>query len=246
MIHVVFCVLLVCFFARPVFAIEKINSPNVIEGRLQLEQLSIRTSDDRKALNNAQRHRWEASYGFTDRIDIALDAAVSRRSGQELEASAIGIRPRYQVTRQDEAGWWLASAIQAKYTASLNGGNDDLAFRLLLQRRQGPLVAVVNIGMERELGAGRTASMDLRGGAQVIYETSLYLSPGFEYFTGYGPVNDRTPFTDQPHEIGPIITGDIPIHKTAGFAYVAGYYWGLTDEAPDSGARLQLNYVQQF
>jgi len=229
----------------PALAIEKVNTPQVVKGRTQLEYFGAATTDDvTAAQDGAQRHRFQMQRAFTDRLDVALSFTGTAHPNESNRASNFGLRAKYEFTEQGE--WWLSSGVQGRYSHRVDTHADDIHIRGLVQRQQGPVTATFNLGLRRELGADRLHGLEARAAAQAIYTVSPYLSPGVEWFSVFGTLDDIRPFTDQQQEAGPILTGAVPLSDTDFISYIGGVYWGLTDEAPDFGGRLQINYVTHF
>ena len=238
---------LVCLFiASPAMAVEKVNGSPVVKDRVQLEHLSIGTWDDKNAAQDGlSRHRWQVSKGLTDRIDLAAAITVTDHPAQDLRASGLGVRGKYELTEQGD--WWLGSAVQARYTHRVDTAPDDLHVRFIGQRTQGKFVATANLGLRREFGEHRRESVEIRTAAQALYRTSTEISPGVEFFKVFGRVNALGNEDERSMQLGPIVTGQFPVGDQGdALAYLAGYYWGLSDSSADEGARLQLNYTMDF
>lgn len=238
---------LMCLFAAsPAAAVEKVNYPAVIKDRVQLEYLSVGTWDDENpAFDGASRHRFQLSKGLTDRLDMAAALTVTADPSHDWRASGLGLRAKYELTEQGD--WWLASAVQARYTHRVDTLPDDLHVRLLGQRTQGNFVGTANLGLRREIGEHRGDSIEVRMATQGLYRVSEAISPGLEVFKVFGRFNNLNDEDARSFQLGPIVTGQFPVGDQGdALMYLAGYYWGLTDSSADEGARLQLNYLMQF
>lgn len=232
------------FIAYPAFAVEKVNTPAVTKGRLQLEQLTLTTWDDGRApLDDHYRYRWQVSGGITDRFDLALSLTNTYGGIDDDRLSGVGVRGKYEFTEQGD--WWLSSAIQARYTHRVDTAPSDLHVRGILQRKEGPFSTVLNVGLRREIGHDRTSSFQIRSALQGLYSFNRDLAVGAELFSVQGQAND-VDLPDHELEFGPVISGTLLRHGKDILTANAGYYWGLTNEAPDGNARFQLNYGIQF
>lgn len=238
-----FCIFLLCAVSVPAFASEKINYPETTKDRMVLEYLGF---GDQEAPNGDRlRYRAQMSYGLTDRIDVAISAYAEDQANTPGQFGGPSARVRYQFTKQSD-DWWLGTGIQGRYIYATDGGPDQFLTRILLQRGEKKWLSTVNIGLGRSLGPERSTGLNTTIAGQVIYKYDPMISPGMEFFRTFGPFNDLDFNGQRSTEIGPIVTGTIPIAEKQDFAYIGGYYRGLTANAPEQSFKLQLNYVRQF
>lgn len=228
--------------ATPAWAVEKLNYPQVIEDRMHVEYLGF--AEQEAPDGDRLRSRMQATYGLTDRVDLALSYLTENQAGTPTQAVGPSVRLKYELTKQND--WWLASAVQARYTHHTDGRASLLNTRFILQRDFGDWLTTANFSVIRGIGEKRAESVNITGAMQAIYQLSREFSPGLEFFHTFGPGND-TDFTgERSQQFGPIISGALPIAQDRQFTYVLGYYRGLSANSPEQAAKIQVNYVVDF
>lgn len=230
------------FVSSSAFAIEKLNTAPVIKDRMQIEYLGFAEED--APGGDRLRSRTQVTYGLTDRWDVALSFLTEHRAGSDTQAIGPSARLKYELTEQGD--WWLASAVQGRYTHATDGRANTFNTRFILQRDFGDVLATANFGVGRGIGEKRDPSLTMTGAAQLLYQVSPRISPGIEFFHTFGPLNDMDYTGNRSQEIGPILAGTLPLAEGHELTYVTGYYRGLSANAPEQSAKLQVNYVRQF
>ncbi len=232
--------------ASPAFAgVSRISSPEVTQGKAEVEYFGTRYSDDSKKLNNKQSHLYDMEYGVTDNFKVGIEGQSSRASKKETGFAGYGVEAQYELTQQSTS--WLASAIKGEYFVGTGKDiPDELEVKGLLKRSFGINHVVANIGFEKQMGDNRENGLALSSKLQAIRDINPHFNPGVEWHADYGKLNKLDSSDTREHYVGPVVTGDL--FKLAGgeVGYTAGYYWGLTDDSADSAARLQLGYEIKF
>lgn len=224
------------------WASEKLNYPQVFEDRMQVEYLGF--GDQEAPGGDRWRSRTQVTYGVTDRVDVALSFLAENQAGTRTQAVGPSARVKYELTEPGE--WWLASAVQARYTQHTDGRANTLNTRFIVQRDMGDWLTTANFSVIRGIGEKRAPSVAVTGAAQVLYQLSPEFSPGVEFFHTFGAANGMDYTGSNSQEIGPIVSGSLPFDDAQSLAYVVGYYRGLSSNSPEQSAKLQLNYVRQF
>ncbi len=228
--------------AAPAWAAEKLNYPQVFEDRMQVEYLGF--AEQEAPGGDRLRSRTQMTYGLTDRIDVALSYLMENQAGTSAQAVGPSARVKYELTKQGD--WWLSSAVQGRYTRHTDGRADIFNTRVIVQRDVGDWLTTANFSVIRGMGEKRTESVNVTGAAQVLYQLSPKFSQGVEFFHTFGPAND-TDFTGRhSQQVGPIVSGALPLDEDQQLTYVVGYYRGLSSNSPEQSAKLQVNYVVDF
>lgn len=230
------------FIANTAWASEKLNMPQVFKDRMQVEYLGF--GDQQAPDGDRWRSRTQVTYGVTDRFDVALSLLAEDQQNTPTQFVGPSVRLKYELTEQKD--WWLASAVQARYTHATDGRASTISPRLILQRDMGDWLATANIGINRGIGDKRAPSLGITGAAQLLYQLSRELSPGVEFFHTLGPLNDLDYTGRNSQEIGPIVSGALPLADQQQLTYVLGYYRGLSANSPEQSAKIQINYVVDF
>ncbi len=234
--------LILVLLASPAWAIEKLNYPQVIKDRMQVEYLGFAEQD--APGGDRWRTRVQTTYGLTDRVDFALSYLVENQQNTPTQSVGPSARLKYELTEQDD--WWLSSAIQLRYTHATDGRASTFNTRLMLQRDFGDWLATANFSAIRSIGDKRDLSMAITGAAQLLYQYSPEFSPGIEAFHSFGSLNDLDYTGRYSQEIGPVVAGAVTVAERRQLTYVLGYYRGLSVESPEQSAKLQVNYVVDF
>lgn len=219
------------------------KSASVTYNEVSIEYKGTRTGDDRRALNNEQEHEFEAYYGVTDTIKLGFERVYEREAGDGFESEAFVPNITYELTQQGD--WWLSSALYGQYKFE-DGDNDAVKAIAIAERRDGALLSRANLGIEREVGAGRSHGVSVETALQGVYLWREGLNPGVEWFADYGKANDFSDTEDQEHYVGPVIMGTLFDIGPGEMKYAAGYYWGVTDASADNAQRVKLEYEFQF
>lgn len=226
----------------PAFAIDKIYSPNVTKGELEIEYGGSTTFDKEKDKNNLQSHETEFEYGLTDRIQLELNGSFEKRPDESIKSHAVGFGGRYQFFEQGEN--WLDSGLLLTYNRATHPDMDpdSIEVKLLLEKQWGQFLHRANIGIEQEVGAHATGGPDRVFLWNSRYRFDSHFEPGFEIQSDFGKANETHNFNQQEHYIGPAIYGQV----IPGLKYEAAYYFGVSDTASTGAARVLLEYEMFF
>ena len=232
--------------AAPAWAeIDEVYSPLFTPHELEFEYKGSRLSDGSKALNNAQSHEVETSYGVTDDLRLGLIGTGIRASGDPFEVGGFGGQVLYTAARQGE--YWLSAGLLGEYVYATNDNlPDQLETRLLLSRVQGPVTVNANVIFGREMGPHRNSGIGLGSSAQALYKVNDDFSVGAEWYGDFGNLNHFSDDHNEQHYVGPTITGELVEFDHSDIEYTVGYYWGLTKSSADQGARIELDYGIKF
>ena len=241
--------ILASILALPVTAfaeIDEVYSPLVTKNSLEIEYKGVRLGDKSSTFENSQAHEVEINYGITDDFRLGLIGQAQRSSGDSFHSEGFGAQALYTTTHQDD--WWLNSGILGEYViANHDNSPDSLEARILLSRVQGPLTLSSNLILGRELGPNHTGGVGFGANAQALYDVGFeHLTPGIEWYGEFGRLNHFGDENSEQHYIGPVVTGEIAEFGNSDIGYSAGYYWGLTDNSADHGARISLDFDIRF
>lgn len=222
----------------------KVSSPVVKHGVLEFEYSGSRLSDDDASLNNKQSHTYEIEYGLTDRFMLGLEAESGRESGEGHVFEAAGVEAQYLLTEQGD--WWLTSAVKTEYLHGARNRPDELEVKWLGAYRHKLADVVVNLDFEREVGENRDHGIEFGTKLQVTHPLNKHFNPGIEWQAEYGTLNNLGDNDHEEQYIGAVAHGEIARFSTHEIEYVAGYFWGATDQSADHAARIQLEYEIAF
>lgn len=219
------------------------KSANVTKGRASIEYKGSRTGDDDSTRNNNQGHEFELYYGLTDSVRLGLERKYSHGPGERMEPD--GLIPNVTLQTTEQGDWWLSSAVFLEY-AFKHSGSDAAKTVLIAERTEGLVTVRGNFELAREVGGGRDHGVSYGSAVQGIYKTSSLISPGIEWHSDFGKLNDTAEWDEQKHYVGPLITGTLFTLAEGSVGYAAGYYWGLTEASANNAQRVMLKYEVQF
>ncbi len=235
------------FFTASAHAgIDEVYSPLVTNHKLEFEYKVSRLSDSGKALDNAQSHEVEMTYGFSNDLRLGLLGQADRASSSPFNVTGYGAQALYTTTHQGD--WWLNSGVLGEFVAANHDHTPDSAEgRLLLSRVQGPVTVNANFIFGREIGEKRSSGVGFGSSLQGLYDIGNdHVMPGVEWYGDFGKLNHFSHGNQQQHYVGPILTGGIVEFGRSEIDYTAGYYWGVTHNSADHAARIEIDYELQF
>ncbi|MDI7776533.1 hypothetical protein [Asticcacaulis sp. EMRT-3] len=226
--------------AFPALAIDKVYSPNVVKGEVELEYAGSQGFSRDPNKNNAQSHEFEFEYTPTDHIKLELEGSYQRAPGEALKLDAREIGGIYQPFETGEK--WADVSLKLMYVkAAQRGDSDAIEAKLLVEKQVGHFLNRANIGFEQPIGAhgGQADRVILWNTRYLLNE---HFNPGFEVQSDFGTASEGKSFNTQQHYAGPGVYGTI----VPGLKYEAVYYFGLSKPTARNAARVLLEYEKYF
>lgn len=109
--------------------------------------------------------------------------------------------------------------------------------KLLLEKEYDKFDNTVNLIAGHEFGPHHSDDTESGFALQTRYRLDRMFEPGLEYYAGLGPIDDMGAWKNQEHQFGPVAEG-----KIGKVRYDAGLLFGISDAAPDTTAKLNLEY----
>lgn len=136
----------------PARALDKLTSPIVDKGELELEYGASRTFDRNNSKDNEQGHELEIEYGVSNHLALELGIEFEREPGEKIKSEAVEVGGKWQFF--DQGKYWLDSGLEFGYEhATHHGDADKLMATLLLQKEWGKTLHVANFELEQEIGS---------------------------------------------------------------------------------------------
>lgn len=226
----------------PASATQRVYSPHVSQGELELEYLGRVDFDDDPDKDRAQKQKFAVGYGVTDRWFTEIYGEIEREGGAEgdedgFEFTAVEFENRLELTEPGET--WVDVGLYFAYEiATKDDGHDKVEGKLLLEKETGVLSHRLNLILEREVGNG--ASNDTEGGLawSTRWRAHEAVEPAVEWFSDFGALGSGTSWDEQKHSVGPALYGKISPH----IGYEVAYLFGVSDAAPDG----EIKWVLEF
>lgn len=240
--------LIIALAPLPAYAVNKLYSPYVEQGELELEYFGSRSVDGQAAKDDAQKQQFAIGYGVTNYWLTEIYAKYKKAPQENLAFDSWEWENIFQLTERGE--YWLdvGASLAYEYTPQSNSA-DAIEARLLLAKDIEDTSHVLNIKLEKQVGAGPKDGLE---GALIWssrYNYSPMFQPGFEINSDFGELERTGPFKDQEHHIGPAAYGKIPLNFTDradALKYRIGYLFGISDAASQGEAVFQVEYELHF
>ncbi|MGE3928920.1 MAG: hypothetical protein AB7G05_02075 [Hyphomonadaceae bacterium] len=201
-----------------------VSSPVVTPGDLRFEARTSAFNGD--ALDGERAHRVQGGYSFTDFWRLSAILRAAQPDGEDIEARSLGFENVFEFTPSAE--WPVQVGLLAEYKLGLNDASDEVEFKLLMQRRQGPLTARLNLNASRDVGDDASDEWEHVYAARAMWEINDRWDLGGEAF---GEPEAGA------HYIGP--------RAEIGFGHVgfsAAYLVGYDDAEAEGQLRLGLEF----
>ncbi|MEI6730849.1 MAG: hypothetical protein WCL30_06270 [Pseudomonadota bacterium] len=229
-------------FAQPLYAVDKIYSPTVDKGEIELEYFATRDFDSDRSKDNAQVHETSIGYGVNDYWKTEFYANFAKQPDQSLKTDSFEWENIFAFSQPGQ--YWLDSGMSIAYVHNATARSADaVEAKLLLQKQIGQWINIANIGLEEEIGRFATGRPERSFAWETRYNLNKYFNPGFEFHSDFGRSgDDSNGFSEQVHFIGPAAYGRI----LDNLKYEAAYLVGVSNAAPQSEAKLLLEYEFRF
>lgn len=132
---------------------EEVYGATASRGRTELEARYARL--DGGSADGEDVLKLEATHHVNDRLRVAAFGEFARDAGDRRRADELGIEAIY--TLGHAAGFDFA--LYGEYAKGLNGNNDALESKLIVERLRGPLDLRFNLTVEKPLAAHELAEL---------------------------------------------------------------------------------------
>lgn len=219
--------------AVPAQAANKVSSPDVTKGQVEVEYRGGYDRDEKPSQDGQQTHKFVTNYGLTDRWRMEAKAVFSGPS-DDLDWTGIEYSNRYQFLKEGEG--WLRLSAQANYKVSLvDAKPDKLEITALGAKDTGSFTHFANVNFENELGYNAKGGTDINLAWKTKYRFDPLFEPGGEFYADFGKTSGDNV---KKYQIGPAISGKLG----TGVKYDLGYLFGLNQNVPDGRLKLILTY----
>lgn len=202
-----------------------VSSAVVSAGGLKLEaRTAMFHGDD---LDGDWAHRAQIGYSFTDWWRTTAIARAAQPEDGDFDVRSIGFEQVFEFT--PSADWPVQFGLLAEYKVGIDEVRDAAEFKLLMERRDGPLNARLNLNAERQVGDDASDEWSHAYATRVMWRTGEQWQLGFE---GFGDLDAEA------HAWGPRAAWDLG-QVTLAAAYLAA----LGEDAESDGQiRLALEF----
>lgn len=194
-----------------------VSSAVVSPGGLKIEGRSALFNGD--AMDGDWAHRAQIGYSFNDWWRSTVIARAALPDDGDFDLRTVGFEQVFEFT--PSADWPVQLGFLAEYKVGVDEVRDAAEFKLLMERRAGPMTARLNLIAERQVGDDASDEWEHAYATRVMWRTSEQLQLGFE---GFGELDVNA------HAWGPRVAWDLGQVTLAG-AYLAA----LGDDAESDG-----------
>lgn len=216
-------------------ASNKISSPDITDGKTELEYRGGWDHDERTRLNHREDHKFVINHGFTDRLRLEFKGVMPKQ-GDDYFLSYTEWGVRYQLLKSED--YWPRLSLQANYKAAMQDHLPDrMEYTILAARNFGNFPQTANIVFETENGRNARDGTRFNVNLKSQYKYSDYLVPGIEFYLGQGRLGVE-PGGAKEVQGGPALSGKL----MDDLKYDVGILWGMSDAAPDTRLKWIITY----
>ncbi|MCG6872201.1 MAG: FTR1 family protein [Gammaproteobacteria bacterium] len=222
-------------------ASQKVYSPRIEKGELELEFRGHVDRDASDELDGGRKDKYEIGLGVTDWWFSSVFVEFEKTPGGDLHHEASAWENIFQLTEPGKH--WLDAGLYLEYEMPVDGGHPDkLEAKLLLERTSGRLVHTANLVLAREVGGGASSDVELEYAWRTGYRYRQEFEPGFEVYGTAGTLDDLRVDGGQEAQAGPVVRGKLRPGGRSGLRYELGYLLGLNSATPDGSLKWLLEY----
>lgn len=210
--------------------VDKVYSPLVELGEVELEMRGIHVANDDDSRDGAQKTKIALGYGISSRIFLEGYLEFEKPADGSYELAAYEIEAKFQLTEQGQyfADFGFLTELEKVH------GDDEWEVKVgpLVQKPFGNWMATANMLVETKFGSDveEKGEWELLGRVQLKYLSSPRFEPGLEY---YGD--------DGTQAIGPAAYGRIDLGNSK-LKWEAGWLFGLDSKTADNTLRWQFEW----
>lgn len=214
----------------------KVYSPHIEKGEFSMEANLNYDTDHRPDHDGYFSQVVGAEYGVNEHWMTELSAEIEKDPSANDKLTHVKWENIIAPFKQGELPVDAALYLELE-KAAISGDPDNMEAKLLLEKDVGPFKNIANIAVSREFGSHSTSDIGSTIALRTAYKLDQKFEPGIEYYADLGNLKNMTGFQSQSHQIGPVIQGKIGHVK-----YDTGFLFGVSDEAPDTTAKLNVEY----
>ncbi len=218
-------------FSGNAWATNKVYSPIVHQGELELEARGSYDFDKDDEKDGAQKQRVAIGYGVTDRWFTEFYGNYEKEAGKDFEFESVEWENILLLFEQGKYPW--DSGLYFAYEfADDSDAADEIEGKLLLEKESGRLVHTANLVLKKEVGSEAEKGIDggLAWGTRLRWQKAL--EPGVELYW----------FDQGDSRLGPALSGQLGDHVK----YNVGYLFGLSDAPADGRLKWMLEFEWRF
>lgn len=218
--------ILTCINSICYASIDKIYSPTVEQGELEIEVRGVYVLDGNSA-DGDQAHKFAVGYGVNSFWFVEGYVEVEKKQGDSAEIEAFELENRFQFSEPGEYAVNFGGLLEVEKSRELDLW--EIKVGPLLQKDFGRWTGTTNLLFEWQFGDDKTENeWEFIGRVQMKYRLNETFEPGIEYHT-----------EENTKAVGIVGMGSIKFGDTP-VKWLAGLIFGLDDNTPDTMLRWEL------
>lgn len=222
-----------------------VYSPSVEAGERAIDIRGWRQFDGDDELDGSGVLKLAVETTVTDFWLIAPYLEFAKEGEEGLLLEAVEIENIFQLTPPGK--YWLDVGFLVEGMFNVNGHDvQKLRYGLLLEKELGHMVATANLLLENQFGADaehHEGETFFSYALNIRYLLSHHLELGVSAYGGVGALGEPEDGSDQVHQIGPSIQGELELVPGRGaIKYRTEVVFGLTSGSPDATWVAEFEY----
>lgn len=214
------------------------------KGETELENTFVYTDQGTQdaatpgANRGLRRESLEASYGVTDKTEVAIYGDFAGAPGGGWDHAATRVRARTRFFEKGELPVDLGLYAEAEFPR--NEQNDfEFELRGILEKDIGLWTIDFNPSFEKTVtGVEATNGWEFQYAAGLIYRLNETVHPRLDFFGDFGPIHSFDPKDEQKHLLSPAVD----VNLGHGLKLTAGLGFGLTPATEHRLLRTKLEW----
>ena len=206
-----------------------VGSPKVTKGKTKVEaRFGFAEAEESSSQDERFRFRQQIDHGFTDWYAARIVVQQDDRKGDSFEHNSVRLSNRFHLLETKDHGFDFGARLEYthvdgdKTPSSLTAGFYELIPLKNYEVRMNQLFSH-DVGEDSDNGVGAEFRVQV---TRAISDTHKL---GIESFNDFGNLTQLSGYSDQEHEVGPVLKGKIG----NGYAYETGYRAGISEGAAD-------------
>ncbi|MDH5722094.1 MAG: hypothetical protein OEY94_02080 [Alphaproteobacteria bacterium] len=207
-------------------------------GEIEIENFGIYEFNQ-----GSSKHEWEheaeLEYGLTDYFQPVLGVEFKRENDESTRLEEIELGGKFQFTPQGQ--YWVDSGAYVRYFIPTDSDEaDKVSVDFLLAK---PFVeygtTLVNIAFDQEVGKNSNNDLEAAISGSHYKHINTNTEFGVEYYADFGKLNDHNGYSEQKHQIGPVVGYKLGDYHAE---FKLGYLQGISKAAPDSTIKYEIEF----
>lgn len=208
--HLVVAAAAIALSSGAALAANKVQSPYVEKGEWSLEHYGSYGFEHEDSSDHYEyKSKTAIGYGITDWWKVELEGVLKNQPGDNTEYNATELVNEFQFWEEGEMAFdmGLYTAYE-KHRDSRKA--DKLEAILAVAKKHNRSRHTANLIFEQEIGSDRTSDLELGLAWQSLWPVGEEIKAGFEYYGELGEVSDMQSYSEQSHQLGPVVEFEIP------------------------------------